>query len=202
MLVRALAITSLTGAALAGPAHAADLKSVSRITFGPPDTLFVADWKEAQIAALTLPPADAHPDAPFNMLDLDPLIRAALGTADVKVEGMAKRPGTDEVYLALSAGSEGKPAILIVTPDGKARALDLTGTRATTEKLDDAPGGTYKFWDRTPMRSFTVTDLKWHDGRLFVAGLSNQTFSSSLRIIGYPFDGAQSISSVAMYHTR
>ena len=51
------------------------------------------------------------------------------------------------------------------------------------------------------MRSFTVTDMKFHDGKLFVAGLSNQTFASSLRILSYPFDGKQTMSSIAMYHT-
>ena len=201
MLQRTLAFALVAGTALAGPVQAADLTSVSRIAFGPPNTLFVADWKGAQIEALTLPPADKHPDTSFNMLDLDALIRTAVGTDDVKVEGLAKRPGTDEVYIALSAGPDRKPAILVVTPDGKGRALDLAALHATNEKLEDAPDGNYKFWDRTPLRSFTVTDMKWHRGKLFVAGLSNQTFASSLRILNYPFGGPQSITSVAMYHT-
>ncbi len=200
MLARTLALALLAGSTFTLAAQAAELKSVSRIAFGSPDTLFIADWKEAQIAAITLPPAEQASDAPFNMLDLDALIRAALGTADVKIEGLAKRPGTNEVYLALSAGPERSPAVLVVTPDGKGHSLDLTKVSAST-KIEDAPRGDFKFWGRTPLRSFTVTDMKWHDGKLFVAGLSNQTFSSSLRIIGYPFGGKQSISSIAMYHT-
>ncbi len=51
------------------------------------------------------------------------------------------------------------------------------------------------------MRSFTVTDMQWHAGKLYVAGVSNGTFASSLRILGTPFDGSQTVTSVAMYHT-
>ncbi len=198
---RSLALALVSGAAFVGAAHATELQSISKLAFGPQDTLFVADWKAGQVEALSLPAAAGHADAPYNVLNLDQVIRAVVGTADVKVESLAKRPGTDEVYLALSVGADSKPAILIVTPDGNARALDLATVQATTGKLEDAPDGTYKFWDRTPMRSFTVTDMRWHAGKLFVAGLSNQTFASSLRILGYPFGGAQSISSIAMYHT-
>ena len=43
--------------------------------------------------------------------------------------------------------------------------------------------------------------MKWHNGKLFLAGLSNQSFASSLRIIAYPFDKKGAMASVEMYHT-
>ena len=52
-----------------------------------------------------------------------------------------------------------------------------------------------------PERSFTVTDMKWREGELFIAGLSNQDFASTLRRAKYPFDAQQSITSVEIYHT-
>ena len=45
---------------------------------------------------------------------------------------------------------------------------------------------------RTPLRSMTIVDLKFHAGEVFVAGVSNQEFSSTLRRIPYPFTGAAS----------
>ena len=36
---------------------------------------------------------------------------------------------------------------------------------------------------RTPLRSMTIVDLKFHGGEVFVAGVSNQEFSSTLRRI-------------------
>jgi hypothetical protein len=52
-----------------------------------------------------------------------------------------------------------------------------------------------------PERSFTVTNMKWRNGEIFIAGLSNQVFASTLRRVKYPFDGQQSTTSVEIYHT-
>jgi len=43
--------------------------------------------------------------------------------------------------------------------------------------------------------------MKWHDGELFIAGLSNQEFASTLRRARYPFDANESITSIEIYHT-
>jgi hypothetical protein len=43
--------------------------------------------------------------------------------------------------------------------------------------------------------------MKWRDGELFIAGLSNQEFASTLRRVKYPFNSQQSITSVEIYHT-
>ena len=46
----------------------------------------------------------------------------------------------------------------------------------------------------------TVVDLKFHGGDVFVAGVSNQEFSSTLRRIPYPFTGAASETQLEIYH--
>ncbi len=206
MLQRMLASTSiaglmLVGVATAGAARAADLASVSRLAFGPVDTLFAADWKGGQIEALSLPKAPPAKGAPFNVLDLTAAIRARLAADDVAIKDLAQRPGTDEAYIAVAVGPEQRPAILVATPDGQLRTLDMARVPARAARLQSPPETTFKFWNRTPLRSFTVTDMKWHDGKLYVAGLSNATFASSLRVLSYPFDGKQTLSSIAMYHT-
>lgn len=114
---------------------------------------------------------------------------------------MAKRPGAAEVYVAVSAGPERRPAIVVAAPGGAARALDLAGLPATVAKLDNPPSGDARFWGRLPLRSFTVTAMQWHDGKLYVAGLANGAFAWTLRILGTPFSGSQAVTSVAMYHT-
>jgi hypothetical protein len=44
--------------------------------------------------------------------------------------------------------------------------------------------------------------MKWRDGELFVAGLSNQDFASTLRRVTYPFGSQQqSVTSVEIFHT-
>jgi len=181
-------------------AGAADVQSISRLEAGPGNILFVADWKAARVHAIELAPAPQKAAGNFNILDLESLLSHQLGGARITVQDMAVRPGTDEVYVAVSAGKARTPALFAVTSDGKARRVDLKAAKSSSVPLRDAPSGSGSFWHETPERSFTVTDMKWRDGELFVAGLSNQEFSSTLRRIRYPFGAQQSVSSVEIFH--
>lgn len=182
-------------------AVAADVKSISRLAAGPGNILFVADWKAARVHAISLPAAQQQPAGrAFNILDLESLLSAQVGGAKVTVEDMVVRPGTAQVYVAVSYGAARTPALIMVTSDKKARRVDLKAAASTSVALRDAPTSDYSFWKETPERSFTVTDMKWREGELFVAGLSNQDFASTLRRVKYPFDAKQSITSVEIYH--
>ena len=192
----AMAVLSATS-----PAYAANVQSISKIAFGPGDTLFVADWRAAKIHAIALPPAVKRAAAPFNIRDLESLLAKSLGNARVTVTDMAVRAGTGQAYVAVEFGPSRAPALFVVTADGAARRIDLAaakGTEAPIEKAPAAAGTT--FWGRIPERSLTVTDMKWHNGELFVAGLSNQDFSSTLRRMKFPFGGGETASSIEMYH--
>src|SRR5499433_2697661 len=195
-----VAIACCLGAA--SNASAADIKSISRLAAGPDNVLFVADWKGARVHALTLPRAAQKPaGTAFNVLDLEHLLSSQVGGAKVTVEDMVVRPGTAEVYIAVSYGAAKTPALIVVSSDRRARRVNLQAAKSTSIALRDAPTSNYKFWRETPERSFTVTDMKWRDGELFIAGLSNQEFASTMRRVKYPFDSQQSITSVEIYHT-
>jgi hypothetical protein len=190
----------LFGALFADPAVAANVSSISRIAFGPDDTIFVADWKDAKVHALKLDPAAKDQGRQFNVMNLGAVLAGVVGEADPAIEDMAMRPGTDEAYVAVSVGPARTPAIIVVRSDGSAHALDLRTTRASEAPLELAPDDGLEFWDHIPERSFTVTDMKWRDGKLYVAGLSNQDFASALRVIPYPFQGKSAIASIEIYH--
>ncbi|HSL71553.1 MAG TPA: hypothetical protein VK864_15005, partial [Longimicrobiales bacterium] len=49
-------------------------------------------------------------------------------------------------------------------------------------------------------RTFTVTDLAFADGQLFIAGLSNEEFSSAFRRMAYPFGGRVGTTTLEIYH--
>jgi hypothetical protein len=199
MKIAALSIA--VGITLSVPASAGDVSSVSRLAFGPENVLFVADWKSAQVHAVQLPPSTTKNDRPFNLLDISRPIRAAIRAESFRLEDLAVRPGTGEAYLALSYGTDRKPAILEVTADGDVKRLDLAAMKSSEAKLVDPPKGTLSFWNRSPERSFTVTAMKWRDGELYVSGLSNQNFASTLRRIRYPFGGGEATTSIEIYHT-
>jgi len=186
----------------AANASAADIKSISRLAAGPANVLFVADWKTARVHAIALPEAPQRPPGTaFNILDLESLLSKQVGGARITVEDMVTRPGTAEVYIAISFGATKTPALIVLTGVQKAHRIDLKAAKSTSIELRDAPTTNYEFWRETPERSFTVTDMKWRDGELFIAGLSNQEFASTLRRVKYPFDSQQSITSVEIYHT-
>jgi hypothetical protein len=203
MRLRTIAITTALACCLGASlsAAAADVKSISRLAAGPGNILFIADWKAARVHAISLPAAQQQPaGTAFNILDLESLLSAQVGGAKVTVEDMVVRPGTAQVYVAVSYGAAKAPALILVTSDKKARRVDLKAAASTSVALRDAPTSDYSFWKETPERSFTVTDMKWREGELFVAGLSNQDFASTLRRVKYPFDAKQSITSVEIYH--
>lgn len=195
----AIAAACLLG--LSFNALAADVRSISRLAAGPDGILFVADWKAAEVHALKLPAASRQATgAAFNILDLEQLLSAQIGGARPAVEDMVVRPGTGEVYVAVSYGAQKAPALIVVASDKKAHRIDLKSLPSTSVALRDAPTTSAEFWKQTPERSYTVTDMKWHDGELFVAGLSNGNFASTLRRIRYPFDAKPSISSIEIFH--
>src|SRR5882757_1105898 len=87
-------------------ASAADIRSVSRLAFGPENTLFVADWKSARIHAIALAPTAQRPSGTaFNILDLETILSAQVDGARVRIEDMVARPATAEVYVAVSYGA-------------------------------------------------------------------------------------------------
>ena len=99
-----IAITCLL--ALPVAACAAHVESISRLAAGPGNILFFADWKEAKIHAIELPPAPPKPaGTAFNILDLETLLSKQVGGARVSVEDMAVRPETTS--CPSSAGTSG-----------------------------------------------------------------------------------------------
>jgi hypothetical protein len=49
-------------------------------------------------------------------------------------------------------------------------------------------------------RADSITDMSFVNGKLIVAGLSNEEFSSKLRTIAYPFAAVEPGTSVEIYH--
>jgi hypothetical protein len=180
---------------------AAPVQSVSRLAFGPDGILFLADWKASSIHALALPKSGTPGGAHFNLRDLDRRLTVALGAKPTAIVDLAMRPGTGEAYLAVVTGDHQAPAVVRLGADGRAERLDLAALSSTSLPLKDTPQSDLKIWDETPLRSLTVTDLKWHDGQLYIAGLANTDFASTLRVARYPFTGGQNTAAVAIYHT-
>lgn len=190
-------------------AHAtgAPVLSAGKMTFVDANTVVVADWRGGQLHTLTLPPVAPGTPAPFNLKDVSGAIAKALHTRpeSLRFEDMAVRPGSEVAYITLSVdrghpGGRPTPALVTVDATGKVGRVDFDRGRRASVPIRNLPGPDQHLWRDTPAATFTVTDMKFHDGKLYVAGLSNASFASALRIFDFPFKGDAMVASVEMYH--
>lgn len=184
---------------LAVQAQAAALKSASKLAFDDAGTLYIADWKAARVYAVKVPPARSSTIAPFNLPDVQANVARALKApaSSIRFEDLAVQPGSGLAYLAVSAA--GKPAVVSIDATGAVRTLP-TSALSSYAPIDRPPAASQRFWRDLPAPALTVTDMKYHQGKLYLAGLSNRNFSSTLRVLDVPFTGKAALASVEMYH--
>ena len=181
----------------------AGLQSAGPITFGPEGILFVGDTKGAAIFAFDT--GDRQPSkaaAPVDLEGLGGKIGALVGvTADqILVNDLAVNPISKNIYLSVSRG-KGPDAIplIIRVEGGKISEVTLENIRHASVALPNAPVAGADRKSQT-QRQEAITDLAWSDGRVLVAGLSNEEFSSNLRTIPFPFRTADQGASIEIFH--
>lgn len=192
------------GLAAAG-AHAGPVRSVGPLVFVDAQTAVVADWVGAELHAVRLPPVAPGPAQPFNLKDVSTPIARALHTQPdrLRFEGMALRPQTGWAYITVMVQrprAAAAPALVAVSADGKVMVVDLSKARQVSTAIRDVPAADKRLWRDVPQATLTVTDLVFHEGKLYVAGLSNASFASTLRAYDYPFGGTSKTTSVEIYH--
>lgn len=195
----ALKYSSICLLLCAAQVHSAELQSAAKLAFDDKGTLYIADWKAARIYAVKVPDAAAIAAVPFNLSDVQKPIAQALKVRDgaLRFEDLAVQPGTGLAYVSVTYG--GKAAVLSVEPSGKVRRLPTSGLK-TFMAISDAPAPDKSFWRSLPAPALTVTDMKYHGGKLYLAGLSNRNFASTLRVFDLPFNGKAQTTTVEMYH--
>ena len=181
---------------------AAAFQSIGPLAFGPDGVLFAADRQAAAIYAIDLgKQATGGAPGAKDIAGIDQQIASMLGTdvKEVQVTDLAVHPKTRNAFISVmrGAGAEAKPALLRVDGAGKIELIALDGLKTTKAMLPNAPvAGTGQ---RNP-RMESVTDMAFVDGKLVVAGLSNEEFASKLRTIAYPFAAVENGTSVEIYH--
>jgi hypothetical protein len=196
--------------------------STGALAFAPDGTLFVGDTKAGAIWAYPSRATEVVTDVePFLFENIDDRLAELLKTDRKRLvyNGLAVHPQSREVYVSLGVKGQGKiePAIVQVGLDGTLSLFALEDAAATVQGLSNIPDHAKTFrsrageWPvpsaeyyeekaRTPMRTMAIVDIKYHDGELFVSGVSNQEFSSVLRRIPYPFTGASSETHLEIFH--
>ncbi|MBI2823791.1 MAG: hypothetical protein HYX69_03755 [Planctomycetia bacterium] len=208
MSTRIALLAALLAAALFNSSHAAsltagmqkgtpDLKSAGPITFAPQGILLLGDTQGATIYAIaTGDTSSGSPSQPINMENIDQKIAGMLGTtpADILVNDMAVNPETGSTFLTVSRGRgpDGKPVVMRIDSAGKLGEFSLKDVMYSKAAIPDAP--------QDKKRQDVTTDLQFAGGQVIVAGLSNEEFSSNLRVIPFPFAAVDKGASIEIYH--
>jgi hypothetical protein len=183
-----------------------DLKSAGPLAFGPKGVLFVGDPQGATIYAIGVgeAPKAAIGDG-FKLEGVDTKVASVLGTtaADISINDVAIEPGTGIAYLSVSRGKgpDAAPAICRVDGAGQVTSLPLDKVAYAKVALSNAPAAGQQDRKGRSLRSEAITDLAFVDGKLYIAGLSNEEFASKLRSIPFPFASADTGTSVEIVHT-
>jgi hypothetical protein len=181
----------------------AALQSAGVLAFGPDAILFVGDSQGAKVFALDTADRDAG-SGKVNIAGINEKVAAMLGTAadQILINDMAVNPISKKVYLSVSRGRgpDATPVIVRVNAAGKLEELALDSIKHDSVELSNAPGLDAKDRRGDSLRLQAITDLAYVDGKVFIAGLSNEEFSSNLRSVAFPFNSADQGSSVEIFH--
>ena len=175
--------------------------SIGALNFGPGGVLFAADNQAATIFAIDLGAlASGTTPGTKDVPALDQKIAAIVGTttAGVAITDLAVHPTSKNSFVAIrrGEGASAQPALLRIDGAGKIDLLSLTNAKFTSITLPNPSSST----DARRGRTQSVTDLAFTNGRLFVAGLSNEEFASKLWSVAYPFTSVDRGASVEIYH--
>jgi hypothetical protein len=198
-----------TSSAASGPLHSAGV-----LTFGPDNVLFVGDITGAKVHAFALRDADLTSQQDVisgnfhnfegrdQVVGLDQKLAALLGTTidKIVVNDMAVHQPTEQIFLSVERGrgTDVMPAIVKVN-HGQLEILELGSIPHSAVSLPNEPDSNAKL-EFEPQQVYAITDLKYFKGEVFVTGITNQRFASTLHRIPYPFNSKLATCTVEIWH--
>lgn len=174
------------------------LKSAGSLAFGPEGILFVADTADAAIVAIdTGDRKAASKMADLNLEKVDGKIASLLGidVAQITINDMVVNPASGNLYFSVSRGKgkDAAPVLIRMGGDSKLSEVSLKATKSARAALPNAPA-------EGKTRQDVITDLEYVKGTVYVAGLSNEEFASTLRGIPFPFSDVNKGAGVEIFH--
>ncbi|MEM7376964.1 MAG: hypothetical protein AAF460_05590, partial [Pseudomonadota bacterium] len=133
---------------------------------------------------------------------LDHAIAALLGVdaADITINDMAVHKPSKQIVLSVHRGTgpDAEPVLLKVN-QGVVELLAVEDATESVQSVGPVPtDDTLEFGQ--PLNGLAITDIDHYQGELFVAGISDASFSSTLRRMAYPFTDTVATSSIEIWH--
>ena len=178
-------------------------KSIGPLAFSPDGVLFAGDTQSAAIFALDLGKAASGGAVGAKGVEaFDQKVAALLGTdvREITVTDLVVHPKSRNAFASVmrGQGNNAQAALLRIDGTGKIDVIPFADIKYSRVELPNAPAANPE--DRRNSRTQSITDMAFVDGKLYVAGLSNEEFSSKLRSVSYPFNTVDNGTSVEIYH--
>ncbi|MEM6765546.1 MAG: hypothetical protein AAF655_11485 [Bacteroidota bacterium] len=183
-----------------------ELPGANVISFGPDNVLFVGDSKGGKIHAIPTEGTELKEAVPYNFLDFDLKLAEVLEmeARDLVIQDMKVHPLSQEVYVAVKKGHQADAAfaIAIANPMRKdISILEVGSVDYEAVSIRNPASENLVFWRDKPGSMLNITDIDYYDGHIYVAGIQNTEFASTLRKITYPFQGEQTlVGGIEIYH--
>lgn len=176
----------------------AGLKSAGPLAFGPEGILFVGDTAGAAIIAIdTGDRTAASKKADVKVANVDQKIASLLGieAGQLSINDMAVNPISGNVFVSVARGkgADAAPVLIMIDGSGKLSEVNVKGAKSARAALPNAATG-------QKQRADVITAMAYVKGNLYIAGLSNEEFASTLRAIPFPFSDVNKGSGVEIYH--
>ncbi len=178
-----------------------EIASINKLEFGPEGILFIGDSKNAAIYAIDTKDTEAVEIAEkINITDFDTKVAASLGTTkeNIKITDLAVNPISKRIYISVSL-VDGTLVILRLKGE-EFENISLKDISYSKKDLVNAVAIDAKDKRGRDLRVWAISDLKYHNGKVMVSGLSNKEFSSSFRSIDFPFNTNEEFASLEIYH--
>lgn len=181
-----------------------DIRQAGSLAFGPDGILFVGDSVGAAIFAIdTGDNTGATSEAAINIEGINKKIAAMVGSSlkEVMINDMVVNPSSGNIYFSVSRGRgpDAAPILFKADQKGNLSEVDLEEVAFAKATFDNAPESRRDRRGRNP-RMNAITDIQFTDGKVVVAGLSNEEFASKLRVLDFPFRGNDTATSIEVYH--
>ena len=184
---------------------APNISSADIVTFAPDGILMVGDSRSSTVFALNVNDTGTASPADVTLGDIDLKVAALLGTTprDISIRDMAVHPRSHNVYLAVARGRDAaaRPAIVRVSSRGKLDLVSLSAIPFAQVALPNPPSAGGKV-EGDSARIWTISAMSVVNNKLYIAGMSNEEFSSIVRQVAVPFDNVVSSTALRVYHTH
>jgi hypothetical protein len=207
---------SVIALAVSGAAWAEtpSLQSAGALAFDNANTLFIGDSKAGVVHAFDLGDDILEDQSDYvlgraqtfegrTIIDkIDVEIAALLGITanEVVINDMAVHAPTKQIFLSVHRGrGPDAEAVIFKVDHGKVELVGLDAASHSQTNVGPVPSAQALEFGQL-LNTLAITDIDFYQGEIFVSGVSNQEFSSTLRRIAYPFNGDVKSTSIEIWH--